>query len=74
MNLVIKKINQFNKIFNKEEKMVIILGSLVTLCIIILGFMGLVFLMQKYIEFTAPYIGKALDAIVGALFEGWTMF
>ncbi len=74
MNLVIKKINQFNKTFNKEEKMVIVLGSLVVLFTIILGFMGLVFLMQKYVEFTAPYVEKALNAIVGALFEGWTMF
>lgn len=74
MNLVIKKINQFNKIFNKEEKMVIVLGSIVTLLTIILGFAGLIFLTGKYIEFTAPYVEKALNAIVGALFEGWTMF
>lgn len=74
MNTIARKINQFNKIFSKEEKMVIILGSIVTLFTITLGFMGLVFLMQKYIEFTAPYVEKALNAIVGALFEGWTMF
>ena len=74
MNTIARKINQFNKIFSKEEKMVIILGSIVTLFTIILGFMGLVFLMQKYIEFTAPYVEKALNAIAGALFEGWTMF
>ena len=74
MNTIARKINQFNKTFNKEEKMVIILGSIVTLLTIILGFMGLVFLMQKYIEFTAPYVEKALNALVGALFEGWTMF
>lgn len=74
MNTIARKINQFNKIFNKEEKIVIILGSIVTLLTIILGFMGLVFLMQKYIEFTAPYVEKALNALVGALFEGWTMF
>lgn len=74
MNLVIKKINQFNKLYNKEEKMLIILGSLVTLFTIILGFMAIVFLMQKYIEFTAPHVAKALNALVGALFEGWTFF
>ena len=74
MNTIARKINQFNKLYNKEEKMLIVLGSLVTLFTIILGFMAIVFLMQKYIEFTAPHVAKALDALVGALFEGWTMF
>lgn len=74
MSTLVKKARQFKKVFNKEERLVIILGSLVALFTIALGFIALVYLMQKYIEWTAPYFGKALDKLVGALFEGWTFF
>lgn len=72
------KINRFNRDFNKEEKRVIILGSLVT----IIGFaMGIVLffivankIFNWYIDLTAPFVREALNNIVGALFPGWRMF
>lgn len=73
MNTIARKINQFNKIFNKEEKLVIVLGSIVTLLTIILGFIGIMMLLKWYADFTAPYVIDALNKIVGALFEGWTL-
>ena len=72
MATIVRKARQFKKIFNKEERLVIVLGSLVVIFTIVLGFIGLAYLMQKYVEFTAPYMLKALNTIIGALFEGWT--
>ena len=74
MSTLVKKARQFKKTFTREERLVIILSSLVALFTIVFGFMALVYLMQKYVEWTAPYFGKALDNLVGALFEGWTFF
>lgn len=73
-----RKIKRFNKEFNKEEKIVIILGSLVT----IIGFiMGIVLFFKVattifnwYIDLTAPYVREALNKLVGALLPGWKMF
>ena len=72
MATIARKARQFKKIFTKEERLVIILGSLVVIFTIILGFIGLVYLMQKYVEWTAPYVLNALNKLVGAIFEGWT--
>lgn len=78
MATLVKKAKQFKKIFSKEEKMVIILGSIVTLLAIAVGLIGLVYITSKilnwYIGWTAPTFGNALNKLVGALFEGWSFF
>lgn len=73
-----RKIKRFNREFNKEEKIVIILGSLVT----IIGFlMGIVLFFKVattifnwYIDLTAPYVRDALNKLVEALFPGGRMW
>lgn len=74
MATLVKKAKQFKKIFSKEEKLVIILSSLVTILAIVLGFMGIICLLKWYVESTAPHMANALNNLVGALFEGWTFF
>lgn len=72
------KINRFNKTFNKEEKIVIVLGSLVTMMFIVLGLIALLTIASKifnwYIDLTAPMFMDAMNKLVGALFPGWRMF
>lgn len=75
MSTIVKKAKQFNKIFTKEEKAVIILGSIVTLLAVALGLFALMSLASKvfnwYVDLTAPYVLDALNKLVGALFPGW---
>lgn len=75
MNTIAKKAKEFNKIFSKEEKVVIILGSIATLLTVALGLLVLMSLVNKvfhwYVDLTAPYVINALNKLVGALFEGW---
>lgn len=75
MSTIVKKAKQFNKIFTKEEKLVIILGSVVTLLAVAFGLFTLISLINKvfnwYIDLTAPYVIDALNKLVGALFPGW---
>lgn len=77
MATLVRKARQFKKAFTKEERLVIVLGAIVTLFTIVFGLVGLLYLVKKvldwYVELTAPYVINALNAIVGALFEGWTL-
>ena len=77
MNTIAKKVRQFNKIFTKEEKAVIILGSIATLLFAILGLMILTNLVCRafnwYIELIAEPVVNALNNLVGALFPGWKL-
>ncbi|WP_286312489.1 hypothetical protein [Romboutsia ilealis] len=71
------KIRRFNKEFNREEKQVIILGSIVTILAVAMG-LGILMMIAKkifdlYIELTAPYVIKAMNNIIGFFFEGWTL-
>ena len=71
------KIRRFNRDFNKEEKLVIILGSIVTILAVAMG-LGILMMIAKkifdlYIELTAPYVIKAINNIIGFFFEGWTL-
>lgn len=71
------KIRRFNKEFNREEKQVIILGSIVTILAVAMG-LGILMMIAKkifdlYIELTAPYVIKAINNIIGFFFEGWTL-
>lgn len=75
MNTIAKKVRQFNKIFTREEKAVIILGSIITLLAVTFGLFALLCLVNKifhwYIDLTRPYVINALNNLVGALFPGW---
>lgn len=71
------KIRRFNKEFNREEKQVIILGSIVTILAVAMG-LGILMMIAKkifdlYINLTAPYFIKAMNNIIGFFFEGWTL-
>lgn len=71
------KIRRFNREFNREEKQVIILGSIVTILAVTMGLVFLLMIAKKifdlYIELTAPYVIKAMNNIIGFFFEGWTL-
>lgn len=77
MNTISKKVKQFNKIFTREEKALIILGSIATLLAVALGLFALMSLITRvlnwYIDLTAPYILDSLNKLVGALFPGWKL-
>ena len=77
MNFIRAKIRRFNREFNREEKLVIILGSIVTILAVAMG-LGILMMIAKkifdlYIELTAPYVIKAINNIIGFFFEGWTL-
>ena len=77
MTYIIAKIRRFNREFNREEKLVIILGSIVTILAVAMG-LGILMMIAKkifdlYIELTAPYVIKAINNIIGFFFEGWTL-
>ena len=77
MNYITRKINRFNRDFKREEKTVIILGSIVTILAIVIGLGVLLMIAKKifdvYIDLTMPHFIKALNNIIGTLFEGWTL-
>lgn len=77
MTYIKAKLKRFNKDFNKEEKLVIILGSIVTILAIVIGLGVLLIIAKKifdlYINLTAPYFIKAMNNIIGFFFEGWTL-
>ncbi len=64
------KLNRFNEIFTVEEKAVIIIGSIVTIIAIIMIW---VLVFNLLFKLTAPVFIKAANALIGALFEGWTL-
>lgn len=64
------KINRFNEIFTTEEKMVIILGSIVTIMTIIIVW---ILVLNMLLELTAPILIKAINALINAIFPGWTL-
>ena len=70
-----RKKNQFNKIFTKEEKLVIILGSIAVLLAFIIGLITLcsafVSAFNWYIDLTRPYVIDALNNLVGKILPGW---
>ena len=77
MTYIRAKIRRFNREFNREEKLVIILGSIVTILAVAMG-LGILMMIAKkifdlYIELTAPYVIMALHNIIGFFFEGWTL-
>nr|WP_294571222.1 hypothetical protein [uncultured Romboutsia sp.] len=77
MTYIRAKIRRFNREFNREEKLVIILGSIVTILAVAMG-LGILMMIAKkifdlYIELTAPYVIKAINNIIGFFFEGWTL-
>lgn len=77
MTYIRAKIRRFNREFNREEKLVIILGSIVTILAVTMGLVFLLMIAKKifdlYIELTAPYVIKAINNIIGFFFEGWTL-
>ena len=77
MTYIRAKIRRFNRAFNREEKLVIILGSIVTILAVAME-LGILMMIAKkifdlYIELTAPYVIKAINNIIGFFFEGWTL-
>ena len=77
MTYIRAKIRRFNREFNREEKLVIILGSIVTILAVAMG-LGILMMIAKkifdlYIGLTAPYVIKAINNIIGFFFEGWTL-
>lgn len=64
------KINRFNEIFTTEEKMVIILGSIVTIMTIIIVW---ILVLNMLLELTAPILIKAINTLINAIFPGWTL-
>ena len=77
MTYIRAKIRRFNREFNREEKLVIILGSIVTILAVAMG-LGILMMIAKkifdlYINLTAPYVIKAINNIIGFFFEGWTL-
>lgn len=64
------KINRFNTIFTKEEKLVIILDSLVTIIIIVLIWIVTIKAIMRLTEMTAPMFEKALNDLVGEVLPG----
>ncbi|RDY29748.1 hypothetical protein CHL78_000840 [Romboutsia weinsteinii] len=77
MTYIKAKLKRFNREFNKEEKQVIILGSLVTILATVMG-LGILLMIAKkifdlYIDLTAPHFIKAMNNIIGFFFEGWTL-
>ena len=77
MTYIRAKIRRFNREFNREEKLVIILGSIVTILAVAMG-LGILMMIAKkifdlYIELTAPYVIKAINNIIGFFFEAWTL-
>ena len=73
MTYIRAKIRRFNREFNREEKLVIILGSIVTILAVAMG-LGILMMIAKkifdlYIDLTEPYVINALNNIKEILFK-----
>ena len=73
-----REIKKFNALYTKEERVVIVLGCVVTIATILFGLAMLIYatskIFQWYANTTFPILGQALDKLIGMMFEGWTFF
>lgn len=64
MMYIKNKINKFNNIFSKDEKLFIIIFTIVTL-------LSIVMIFDLSMKIISPMFSNLLNAIVGLILPGW---